>query len=322
MEYAIETHGLSKTYKGKIQALAGMDLQVPVGSCFGLLGPNGAGKSTLVKVLLSIVHPTHGDATLLGQDFRDPEARREVGYLPEGHRFPRYLTGGALCTYFGQLAGLHGSSLRKQVDEKLGLVGMSEWKKTKVAKYSKGMMQRVGLAQAMLGDPKLIFLDEPTDGVDPLGRRQIKEMIQTITKAGTTVFLNSHLLGEVQQICDQIAILHHGEVLKQGSVEEVIGATTDTESRVVRFGVNRIHEKVWTWLEGQGARKAEAREGEEAFTLTLRERPQITQVIDALRKGESEIYSVDSEEKDLEQAFVDLIKEHGEGVGGHAGAAR
>ena len=151
MTLAVETKNLTKVYKGKIHALKGVDLKVPVGSAFGLLGPNGAGKSTLVKTLLSIVSPSGGSGWILGQDIGVAEARRHVGYLPEAHRFPRYLTGRGVCQYFGKLSGLTGPELDKQVEEKIALVGMAEWADTKIAKYSKGMNQRIGLAQAMVG---------------------------------------------------------------------------------------------------------------------------------------------------------------------------
>ena len=165
MEYAIETTELAKTYKGGVRALRGVSLKVERGCCFGLLGPNGAGKSTLVKTLLSIVRPTAGSATILGRDIRSPAARRSVGYLPEGHRFPRYLTARSVCEYFGRLAGLHGETLQREIAAKLELVGLSDWTDSKVSKFSKGMAQRVGVAQSLLGDPDLILLDEPTDGV-------------------------------------------------------------------------------------------------------------------------------------------------------------
>ena len=157
MGYAIETRSLSKTYGGRIHALKSLDLRVRSGSCFGLLGPNGAGTSTLVKTLLSIVHPTSGSAQLLGKDIQDPQARKSVGYLPEGHRFPSYLTGRGVCRYFGQLSGYSGAELDRDIDAKLALVNMRDWAETKITKYSKGMLQRLGLAQAMLGKMLLVF---------------------------------------------------------------------------------------------------------------------------------------------------------------------
>ena len=304
MEYAIETLGLSKTYKGGIKALKSVDLKIRPGTCFGLLGPNGAGKSTLVKTLLSIVRPTAGDARLLGKSFRDPEARRSVGYLPEGHRFPRYLTGRGVCSYFGRLSGLSGPELRHEIDEKLGLVGMGEWADTKIGKYSKGMMQRVGLAQAMLGNPRITFLDEPTDGVDPSGRREMRDVIKGFGERGSTVFLNSHLLSEVEKTCDEIAILHKGELISQGSVAQVTASMrSEGSALLVVFKTSRVPEALWTKLAARGARKT----AEDTFELELASEKEIPRVMDELRAGSVEVYTVRPIEMNLEDAFIALV---------------
>lgn len=314
-QYAVETHGLTKIYKGKVHALKAINLKVPVGSAFGLLGPNGAGKSTLVKTLLSIVQPTSGFATLLGTDIELPEARRHVGYLPEGHRFPQYLTGRGVCEYFGKLSGLSGAELTREVDEKLALVGMREWGSTRVSKYSKGMQQRIGLAQAMLGKPKLVFLDEPTDGVDPVGRQQIRAVIKELCASGTTVFLNSHLLLEVEQICDHVAIMHHGAVLQQGTVDEIRAAVRGEAARQrVRFGAGPLSEAA----RGAVTAVADLEASDEAgFTVTVPNREVVTQLIDALRAHAVDIYSVEPERMNLEDAFLGLIgQQEDQGVGG------
>lgn len=315
MELAVETKDLSKTYKrGRILALKALDLQVPMGSAFGLLGPNGAGKSTLVKTLLTIVRASGGSATLLGVDFRRPEARRKVGYLPEGHRFPGYLTGAGVCEYFGRLAGLRGAELATQIKEKLELVGMSEWADVKISRYSKGMAQRVGLAQAMLGNPKLIFLDEPTDGVDPLGRQEIREVIKRLCRQGSTIFLNSHLLSEVEQVCDRVAIMHHGRILRQGSVREIIDAVTGGQGLLqVRFRTSPLD---------AGARQAVERYGaftpaDDGFLVNLPGPQAVTPLIDALRAARTEIFSVEPQHANLEEAFIRLIQQQSDqGVGG------
>jgi len=312
MAWAIETQGLQKTYKGKIHALKGIDLQVQEGTAFGLLGPNGAGKSTLVKALLSIVHPTAGSARLQGIDSRDPEARRLVGYLPEGHRFPTYLTGSGVCRYFGRLSGLEPEELQSSIDRNLELVGMKEWANTKISKYSKGMLQRVGLAQAMLGNPKIIFLDEPTDGVDPVGRQQIRQVIQSLCEKGTTIFLNSHLLSEVEQVCNHIAIMHHGEILTQGSVNEITASIRKGGQALrVKFGVGHLGmeaRKGLSTLTGpSGPVDIQYEDG--AFRLTLRDRDQISAVVDILRQHRVAIYAIEPERVNLEEAFLHLIQE-------------
>lgn len=304
MDYAIETRGLAKTYNGGIQALKGVDLKVRSGSCFGLLGPNGAGKSTLVKTLLSIVHASSGSATLRGVDHRDPQSRRSVGYLPEGHRFPTYLTGRGVCRYFGQLAGLSGPQLERETDAKLALVAMSEWADTKIGKYSKGMLQRLGLAQAMLGDPAILFLDEPTDGVDPVGRYELRKVIRDIQSSGTTIFLNSHLLSEVEEMCDEIAILHRGALMQQGSVA-TITASVSSRGRgcVVTFTTSPVAPEVFALLP-DGAVAAAAGRG---FQTSLDSESEISALVDLLRLHRVEIYGIEQARLDLEDAFIELV---------------
>lgn len=317
-ELAVETKSLTKIYKSKVHALKGIDLKVPAGSAFGLLGPNGAGKSTLVKTLLSIVRPTSGMGWLLGRDIEDKEARREVGYLPEGHRFPRYLTGRGVCRYFGQLSGLEGPELDKQVEEKLELVGMKEWADTKITRYSKGMNQRVGLAQAMMGKPKLVILDEPTDGVDPVGRTQIRDVIKSLTKQGVTVFLNSHLLAEVEQICDEVAIMHHGSILEQGSIEEIRDeVTADADMLMVRFVTGEISKDLRKEIKALGKKYKGMSKHGGGFELGLLDTSQVDPVIDLLRQNEVSIHAIEPRRVNLEQAFIDLISQQDDqGVGG------
>ena len=199
---AIETKTLSKDYelsfgKKKVRALTELDLIINGGTIFGLLGPNGAGKTTLVKLLLQIIYPTYGSAKLLGEDINSYELKKRIGYLPEDHKYAPYLTGGDVLKFFGKLSGLNGTTLDKRIDELLELVKLSKWKKSKVKTYSKGMMQRLGLAQSLINDPELIFLDEPTDGVDPIGRKEIRDILLELKSRSKTIFLNSHLLSEV-----------------------------------------------------------------------------------------------------------------------------
>jgi len=315
LRHAVETFGLTKVYRGKVQALKAVDLRVPVGSAFGLLGPNGAGKTTLVKVLLSIVAPTAGAATLLGQDFALARARRGIGYLPEGHRFPGYLTGRGVLEYFGRLGGLGGEDLDEQVEELLTLVGMTEWGSTRVTKYSKGMLQRIGLAQAMLGRPELVFLDEPTDGVDPIGRHQIREIIKDLRRRGTTVFLNSHLLLEVEQICDHVAIMHHGRVLQQGTTDAVRDAVrADRALLDVRFATGPLDAAARAAVAAIGA-VTDREDG--GISVALRGEDEISAVIDALREHAVRITAIEPQRANLEEAFISLIdQQEDQGVGG------
>ena len=228
---AVDVRGVVKHYKGGlvgsllgrtgVKALQGVDLTVYRGEVFGLLGPNGAGKSTLVKILLGLVRPTRLDGTLLGGRVGKRALMSRVGYLPEQHRFPPYLTGRQVVEFFSALSGFDKALRRKRTGELLDRVGMTHAADRRVNTYSKGMRQRVGLAQALAGSPDLIILDEPTDGVDPLARRDIRDVLGEARDAGTAVMVNSHLLGELELLCDRVAILVNGKVAKQGTLDEL-----------------------------------------------------------------------------------------------------
>jgi ABC-2 type transport system ATP-binding protein len=313
-EWAISTRGLTKVYRGRITAVSDLTLRVRKGVAFGLLGPNGAGKSTLVKTLLSIVHPTAGTGALFGRDIRRPEARQGIGYLPEKPSFPPYLTGRGVCRYLGQLLGLGGAELEHDIDQQLSRVGMTDAADRLTTKYSKGMAQRIGLAQAMLGQPRLLVLDEPTDGVDPIGRHEIRELVRELSQAGTTVFVNSHLLQEVEQMCDEVAIMNRGQILRQGTVNE-IRATVKSRpgQRRVRFATGPL---------GSAQAAIEKRFGKtptdkKQFELDLPDE-QVTEVIDLLRQHNVAIYAVEPERGSLEAAFIDLITAEDEQAKGTA----
>ena len=228
---AVDVRGVVKHYKGGlvgsllgrtgVKALQGVDLTVYRGEVFGLLGPNGAGKSTLVKILLGLVRPTRLDGTLLGGRVGKRALMSRVGYLPEQHRFPPYLTGRQVVEFFSALSGFDKTLRRKRTGELLDRVGMTHAADRRVNTYSKGMRQRVGLAQALAGSPDLIILDEPTDGVDPLARRDIRDVLTEARDAGTAVMVNSHLLGELELLCDRVAILVNGKVARQGTLDEL-----------------------------------------------------------------------------------------------------
>ena len=213
----LETKDLRKRY-GKIEALAGVTLNVKEGEIYGLLGQNGAGKTTLVKIMLGIAGGWEGEARLLGERAGTAHVRSRVGYLPEDHSFPDYHTGYSLLDFYGQLLGMPGGRRAKLIPEMLEKVGIADRMHYKIRTYSKGMKQRVGIAQALLHDPEVIFLDEPTDGVDPVGRRDIRELLLELKKRGSTIFINSHLLGEVELLCDRVAILRKGKLIREGTV--------------------------------------------------------------------------------------------------------
>jgi ABC-2 type transport system ATP-binding protein len=217
----IVTDNLVKQYGSTVRALKGVSLKVEAGEIFGLLGQNGAGKTTLIKILLGILSPTEGSASLLGQACGNVAVRARVGYLPEDHRFPDYHTGASLLDFYGSLIGMPGAARRDRIPKVLELVGISGRAHSKIRTYSKGMKQRVGIAQALLHEPEVIFLDEPTDGVDPVGRREIRELLQDLKSRGVTVFVNSHLLGEVELLCDRVVILDRGSIVRQGTIGDL-----------------------------------------------------------------------------------------------------
>jgi ABC-2 type transport system ATP-binding protein len=244
---AIETEGLEKIYRARfrgkeVKAVCNLTLRVPVGVKFGLLGPNGAGKTTFVKMLLSAVHASSGSAWIFGKDIRLDESRRPVGYLPENHRFPTYLTGAGMLNFYGALSGLPAGERRKRIPGLLKLVGLSDWGRVRIKKYSKGMLQRLGLAQALVHHPKLLILDEPTDGVDPAGRREIHDILNRLIGKGVTVFINSHLLSEVESFCEYVAIMRQGKLVLEGKISQLLAGSgfTVNASRLPVSSLNEI----------------------------------------------------------------------------------
>jgi ABC-2 type transport system ATP-binding protein len=213
----IATDDLVKQY-GRIEALKGVTLRVERGEIFGLLGQNGAGKTTLVKILLGITRRTAGAAALLGQPAGTASVRRRVGYLPEDHRFPEYHTGASLLDFYGALLEVPRGERRRRIPEVLEMVGLKGRMHYKIRTYSKGMKQRLGIAQALMHEPEVVFMDEPTDGVDPVGRKHIRVLMQALKAEGKTLFINSHLLGEVELVCDRVAILDRGEVIRADDI--------------------------------------------------------------------------------------------------------
>src|SRR5262252_7044772 len=218
--FPIHAAGLRKVYGSRfgrrpIEALAGLDLEIAAGEIFGLLGPNGAGKTTTVKILLGLTHPTSGQARLGGVAVSDPQSRRRAGDLPEGHRFPGYLTARQTLSIFGRMSGVESGVLAARIPQLLERLSLTSWTDVRVKKFSKGMTQRLGLAAALVHAPEILLLDEPTDGVDPVGRREIRDLLREEAGRGTTILLNSHLLSEIERTCDRVAVLSRGRVAAQ-----------------------------------------------------------------------------------------------------------
>src|ERR1700678_3433713 len=228
---AIEILGLEKTYlvgfwaKRPKRALHPLHLNVEEGEIFGFLGPNGAGKTTTLKLLMGLVFPTAGSARLLGRDWTDPEVKAQIGFLPEQPYFYDHLTAHELLNYYGQLSGVPAKDRKRRIDEVLTRVGLTDVKGVQLRKFSKGMLQRAGIAQAILHDPKLVFLDEPMSGLDPMGRREVRDMIQQLRSEGKTVFFSTHILSDAEALCDRVAVIHQGELRGVGAVADLTSGT-------------------------------------------------------------------------------------------------
>jgi ABC-2 type transport system ATP-binding protein len=233
-EPAVAVHSLTKVFpipfrRTKLVAVRGLNLEVAPGQVYGLLGPNGSGKSTTLKIILGLVTATTGTAKIFGRDSHEVRSREAVGFLPENPYFYKYLTGEETLRFFGKLCGLHGRRLQARCDELLALVSLEEARDRRLGGYSKGMLQRIGLAQALIQEPRLVVLDEPTAGVDPAGSREIRDLILDLKRRGITVLLSSHLLAQVQEICDRVGILAHGVLVREGQVEELLAIENQTE---------------------------------------------------------------------------------------------
>ncbi len=303
-DYAIETAALTKVFRSRwkkteVRAVDGLSLSVHRGVIFGLLGPNGAGKTTFVKMLLSAVKPTAGQASVFGEDVALPHARQPIGYLPENHRFPTYLTGAGMLDFYGALSGVDDATRQHRVPALLDLVGLEQkWANVRLGKYSKGMLQRLGLAQALLHDPSLLILDEPTDGVDPVGRRHIREILVDLEARGVTIFINSHLLAEVELFCREVAILHRGKLALTGRVKDL------TAGKGYRLTVAHVPQNVHQELAARAAATS-VRDGLIDFQFASRE--EANDALDLLRSWRCEIEAMAPTTSTLEDVFVKAV---------------
>ena len=236
-----------------VVALRDLNLQVRRGEIYGLLGPNGSGKSTTLKIILGLVAPTRGHTTIFGRDSTTTQSREQVGFLPESPYFPKYLTAAEMLAFYGKLCGLRGAALRARVNELMEIVGLTSARDRRLGGFSKGMLQRIGLAQALVNEPQLIVLDEPTAGVDPAGTLQIRDLIIELKRRGVTVLLSSHLLAQVQEICDRVGILANGVLVREGRLDELLGIGDQTV--IVLEGASReILSRIAATAEQNGAR--------------------------------------------------------------------
>ena len=299
----IEISGLEKTYtvgfwrKQPKRALHPLTLNIEDGEIFGFLGPNGAGKTTTLKMLMGLVFPTGGSARVLGMDVNDPRVKAQIGFLPEQPYFYDYLTGRELLEYYGRLAGLGGKDLSQRVQEMLGRVGLPDVGGVQLRKFSKGMLQRVGIAQSILHDPKVVFLDEPMSGLDPVGRREVRDLMEQLKREGKTVFFSTHILSDAEALCDRVAVIHLGELRGVGAVAQL---TSSVQGKV---------ELVW-----QGALPSALKAlcadahvtGDTARAVIAEE--SLDAAIDALRRERLRLISVTPVRNTLEQYFVESLK--------------
>ncbi len=316
MSHVIDVQNLRKTYRGGLfgksyEALRGVSFSVEPGEIFALLGPNGAGKTTLIKVLLGIVRKTQGSAMLLGKPAGNRQSRQRVGYLPEQLRLPKHHHARTAMSLLGQLSRMSTADIRSRQGGLLQRVGLERWANTPLRKYSKGMLQRLGLAQALLHDPHLLILDEPTDGLDPVGRREVREVLEQLKSEGKTVFINSHLLQEIELFCDRVAILSQGEVRHLGTIDE-LASKLDTDATTVRITVVGQPEAIEQSLRPTMGPKASIvceTVGPEAqqVTLALPDQAAIDACVDALRQQQLSIAQLSKQRLSLEDAFLRLL---------------
>ena len=301
---AIEILGLEKTYsvgfwrKRPKCALKPLNLSVEEGEIFGFLGPNGAGKTTTLKMLMGLVFPTGGSARILGMDVNDPQVKAQIGFLPEQPYFYDYLTAHELLGYYGRLSGVRGKDLSQRVERVLERVGLRDVSGVQLRKFSKGMLQRVGIAQAILHEPKVVFFDEPMSGLDPMGRREVRDLMEQLKQEGKTVFFSTHILSDAEALCDRVAVIHLGELRALGAVAEL---TTGVQGKI---------EIVWQGTTVPASIKALGAEchvtGDTVRAVLSEESQDLA--VDALRRERLHLVSLVPVRTTLEQYFVEKLK--------------
>ncbi|WDV93931.1 ABC transporter ATP-binding protein [Brevibacillus parabrevis] len=307
--YVIETWDLSKQYNGKV-GCKNITLQVPRGSVFGFLGQNGAGKSTFVRTMLGLLHPTAGKAVMLGHPIGTVESRQKVGYLPELFRYPDWLTGQQLLEHHAQLCGLSRSQGRAVIRDVLEQVGMAGRERERIRGYSKGMQQRIGIACALLSDPELIFLDEPTSALDPIGRKEVRELITRLRDQGKTIFLNSHLLSEMESVCNYVGIIHRSELVVHGDWRKLSSVAPQVELTVEAASFSAGEELPAFVTESRLLREAASRA---TWLLTLDQDNRVPALLQALVGQGAAVHEVVQKQQSLEEVFLYWVqKKEGE----------
>lgn len=306
MANAIEIHGLTKkfTQRGEVVAVDNLSLEVQEGEIFGFLGPNGAGKTTTIKILLGLIFPTSGTATVLGRPAGDTQMKQQVSYLPESPYFYDHLTGVELLDFYGRLFKLPKEVRRRRVDELMELVGLKNDKMKQLKQYSKGMLQRIGIAQALINDPKLLMFDEPTSGLDPVAHIEIRNLIVSLRDQGKTIFLSSHQLSDVELVCDRVAILNYGRLVRTGRVIDLVegGRVQVIAEGVSPQGVEKIRAMAPDFSQQDGV-----------ITFFHEDVDHVNALIDVVRGEGGKVVSVVPQRRRLEDIFVETIGGLGEG---------
>jgi len=296
---AIETKQLTKSYKsrqhGRINVVDHLDLQVEEGEIFGFLGPNGAGKTTTIKMLLGIIYPTSGEGYVLGKEIGDMEVHRLISYLPERPYYYEHMTGPEILRFYGSLFGIHDEKLFASLLEKVNLHRDTT---KSISQYSKGMQQRIGLAQSLINDPRLLFLDEPTGGLDPIAHREIRDLILSFRGEGRTVFISSHELSEVELICDRVAIINRGVIARQGKLTDLLRGSR------LELTVSDVPESLLTSMELEDCHLSASAN---YLILDMPEVNNVNNVIDAVRNAKGSVISVIPRKKRLEDLFVETV---------------
>jgi ABC-2 type transport system ATP-binding protein len=312
MSIIVEIENLSKDYevgfwkKRKVRALDALNLQVKSGQIFGFLGGNGAGKTTTIKILMSLLFPSSGSARILGKDIADVSMRSRIGYCPENPYFYDYLKASELMNYFGELFGLDAAQRKRKTEELLTKVGLDEkdWNK-QLRKFSKGMLQRVGLAQSLINEPEIVFLDEPMSGLDPIGRREIRELIAELREKGTTVFMSTHILSDIEALCDNVAILRQGKLAATGKLDDLLTASGEQQTfeiNVKNISAETLQPEISTvagavvYAKPNGA------------NIQVLEETDIEPILQIVRRGNGKLVSVQPVKQSLEELFVKETK--------------
>ncbi|MEI8189196.1 MAG: ABC transporter ATP-binding protein [candidate division NC10 bacterium] len=308
MEPVIHVEGLCKDYRvgfwgRRVTVLRDLTLEVQAGETYGYLGPNGAGKSTTIKLLLGLIQFTAGSGQVLGYPIGNPISRQQIGFLPENPSFYEYLTGEEFLTYCGRLLGMPRGRLRDQVPALLDEVGLSRAARQQIRKFSKGMVQRLGLAQALLGDPKLLILDEPMSGLDPIGRKEVRDLILRQRAAGRTVFFSTHILPDVEMICDRVGILVGGRLVKSGPIHELLGEELES----IEITVTSVPPAVLSEVERLALSPALVQKGRVMFRL--RGETELEAALAILVGAKSRVLSVVPQRRSLEEIFLEASRE-------------